>query len=87
MSMSKRRMSKRSAVLLAAEIAENPKTPAPERMKALLFIERNSSATWKRNRRREPEEIVSSMVKTIEMNERRKLLEAIEAEQDKGKLQ
>ncbi len=48
--MAKKILSKHEAKLIASEIAANKKTPADLMLKAIIFLERNS--TWTRRKRR-----------------------------------
>lgn len=80
MSIFKRQISKREAVLLAADRLRDSKTPSPEWIKTLLFIERNSPQ-WKRKRRRDSGELLSDLVAKIEQEKMRELTDAIEREE------
>jgi hypothetical protein len=72
-------MSKRTALLLAAERLEDRNTPSPEFVKLVQFVERNSPQ-WHRKRRRTSDELEIDLVRKIERNERHKLLDAIDIE-------
>lgn len=75
-----KRMSKREAVLLAADRLRDSKTPSPEWIKTLLFIERNSPQ-WKRKRRRDSGELLSDLVAKIEKEKMAELTDALEKEE------